>query len=114
MTAWALWETGNRERANYLFDGLLAWMESTHRTRGPGYGATDVFVHVLRGENQKALAALRDAIDTGWRENWWRLRYPIYDVMLEEAEWVTLMTELESYIARQRRWFEDHKDDPLF
>ncbi|MFT5139058.1 MAG: TolB-like protein/Flp pilus assembly protein TadD [Lysobacterales bacterium] len=114
MAAWTLFEAGQKERANYLFDQVLAWMRTTHRTRGAGYGSGDVRIHVIRGEKQKAIAALHDAINTGWRQNWFRLRYPIYDVMLDEPEWIDLMTELEADIAKQRQWFEDHKDDPLF
>jgi len=114
MAAWALLQSGDSERANYLFDQLLAWMQTTHRTRGPGYESADVFIHVIRGDKQKAIAALRSAINDGWRQNWFRLRYPLFDVMLDEPEWGELMTELEADIARQRQWFEDHKDDPLF
>jgi TolB-like protein len=114
LAAFVLWEAGNKERANYLFDRLLTWMDSTHRIRGGEYEVSDVFIHVLRGDKQNAIAALRDAIDSGWREHWWRLRYPVYDVMLDEPEWGELMTELEADIARQRQWFENHKDDPLF
>ena len=113
MASWALWESGDQERSNYLFDEQLAWMETTHRTRGDGYGASDVLIHVLRGEKQKAIVALRDAIDTGWREDWFYLRFPVFDIMLDEPEWVDLLTELEADIARQRQWFENHKDDPL-
>ena len=35
-----------------------------------GYGIADVQIHALRGEPQKALRALRQAIDEGWRGFW--------------------------------------------
>jgi hypothetical protein len=93
---------------------MLQDMQSLHRTRGRGYGILDVFVHVTRGEKQKAISALREAIDMGWRRAWWMLRIPLYEPMREEPEWINLVNELEADIARQRQWYEDHKDDPLF
>ena len=42
------------------------------------------------------------------------LRSPHYDSMRQEPEWIDLVNELEADIARQRQWYEEHKDDPLF
>lgn len=112
--AYTLYADGQLDRANYLFDGMLEAMQSMHRTRGRAYGIIDVFIHVTRGEKQKAIPALREAIDVGWRVGWWELRSPLYDSMREEPEWIDLVNELEADIARQRQWYEDHKDDALF
>jgi len=112
--AYTLYADGQLDRANYLFDGMLEAMQSMHRTRGRAYGIIDVFIHVTRGEKQKAISALREAIDVGWRTGWWEFRTPHYDSMREEPEWIKLVNELETDIARQRRWYKDHKDDPLF
>jgi hypothetical protein len=112
--AYTLYADGQLDRANYLFDGILEASQSMHRTRGRAYGILDVFIHVTRGEKRKAISALREAIDVGWRKHWWKLRSPLYDSMREEPEWVDLVSKLEADIARQRQWYEDHKDDPLF
>jgi tetratricopeptide (TPR) repeat protein len=114
LAAYMLYIDGRLDRANYLFDQVLETMQSMHRTRGRGYGTWDVFIHTVRGERQKAVSALREALDVGWREYWWRLRFPVYDSMREEPEWIELMNEIEADIADQRRWFEEHKDEPLF
>ena len=114
MVAYTLYADGQLDRANYLFDGILEATQSLHRTRGQAYGILDVFIHVTRGEKQKAISALREAIDMGWRRGWWELRSPYYDSMREEPEWIDLVNELEADIARQRQWYENHKDDPLF
>ena len=74
-------------------------------------GAMEVVYHAARGENQKAIDAMRAAIDAGWRTSVWDLRLP--SLMLEPG-YVELMTELEADIARQRQWFEEHKDDRPF
>ncbi|MCH7501957.1 MAG: winged helix-turn-helix domain-containing protein [Proteobacteria bacterium] len=112
--AYTLYVDGQLDRADYLFDHALETMQSMHRVRGIGYDEMDVFIHAMRGEKRKAIAALREAIDMGWRRGWWVLRSPLYDSMREEPEWVGLVNELEADIARQRQWYENHKDDPLF
>ena len=114
LAAYMLYIDGRVDRANKLFDQALETMQSVHRTRGRGYAVWDVFIHTVRGEKQKAVSALREALDVGWREYWWSLQFPIYDSMREEPEWTELMNEIEADIADQRRWFEEHKDDPLY
>ena len=112
--AYTLYVDGQLDRANYLFDHALETMQSMHRVRGIGYDEMDVFIHAMRGEKRKAISALREAIGMGWRRGWWVLRSPLYDSMREEPEWIDLVNELEADIARQRQWYEDHKDEPLF
>ncbi len=114
QVAYLLYLEGNTQRADALFDQVLAIIPSKHRLRGDGYGVLDVFIHAVRDEREQAIAALRNAIDTGWREDWWRLRGPLYATLREEPAWTDLMVELEADIARQRQWYENHKDDPLF
>ncbi len=108
MAAQALWFTGERERANYLMDQLLAWHETQPPPRvGP------IFIHATRGDAPAAIKALRTAMDNGWRFNWFWLRGPVLNGMLESPEWVDALTELEADIARQRRWYEEHQDQPV-
>lgn len=115
LVAYTLYVNGEQDRANYLFDQALEIMQSMHRTRGRGYLIWDVFIHATRGNKQKAISALRDAISTGWRMDWWFYpRLPAFDSIRGEPEWIELMNELEADIARQRQWYEDHKDEPLF
>ena len=109
----ALHESGNTERANYLFDQALALMRTMHRVRGVGYDNLDVLIHVIRGEETQAIAALRDAFDEGWRLNCVFLRHPPFDTMLDNPEWVAVVEQFEADIARQRAWYEEHKNDPL-
>jgi len=114
---------GETQRRDVL---LLAVEERTatmHRIRGVGYGILDVYIHAMRGARDRAIAGLHDAIDVGWRaapwdpwENaWWTLRRDWKLANLrEDPEFIALLEELEAEIAKQRQWYEDHKDDPLF
>jgi TolB-like protein/Tfp pilus assembly protein PilF len=114
LAGYSLYASGEQERGNILLDMALTYMAGAHRIRGEGYSELDVIVHVLRGDKQLAIQALEEAIDIGWRDNWWRLRYPFYDVMEDEPEWNRLVSDLEADIAAQWQWYEEHKDDPLF
>jgi len=109
MAGMALYATGDTERGNYLLDQALAYYQSQPR-HGPG----PVFIHGFRGEKQEAIAALRKAMDEGWRFGWFRVtRYHMFDHMLSEPGWVELITELEADIAEERRWYEEHQDEPV-
>ncbi len=112
----ALWRLGERERANVVLDRSLAAMATLPRVRGEGYGEMDVAIHVLRGDRQRAIDALRDAIDAKWRDNWWRFRYPFYDVMNDVPEWRSLVAELEADAVAQRTRYAEliAEDAPLF
>lgn len=104
----ALWLTGEQERGNYLIDELLAWQESQPPPRvGP------IFLHAVRQDTERATAALRMAMDEGWRFGWFRLRYRLFDPLLASPEWVDLVTEMEADIAQQRRWYEENQDQPV-
>ena len=113
FSAIALHADGEIDKANAIFDEALKTMRSMHRTRGRGSGILDVYIHVTRGEKQKAIQALRDAIDAGWRERWYYLRYAFFDTMRDEPEWNEIIAKLTADVERQRSWYEEHKDDPL-
>lgn len=111
---------GNRkERAFYLAGQALETMRSMNRVQiwesahGIGYAFWDVLAHGIRGENEKALAAMRETIDSGWRIEWWVLRLPVFEMLRSEPEWETLVAELESDVAGQRRWFQANRSKLL-
>jgi TolB-like protein/DNA-binding winged helix-turn-helix (wHTH) protein/Tfp pilus assembly protein PilF len=112
----ALWHAGDRQRANVVLDNALDTMATLPRVRGDGYGEMDVAIHVLRGDRERAIEALGEAIDAKWRDNWWRFRYPFYDVMNEEPEWRALIAELEADAVRQQERYAESeaRNEPLF
>mgnify|MGYP001822629335 FL=1 len=116
MAGHALWHAGDRQRANVVLDNALATMATLPRVRGDGYGEMDVAIHVLRGDRERAIEALGEAIDAKWRDNWWRFRYPFYDAMNEEPEWRALIAELEADAVSQRERYAESvvRNEPLF
>ncbi len=68
-----------------------------------GYGIADVKIHALRGDKQKALSALRQAIDEGWRGLWWYFleRNPNLESLRGEPEFQAMVAEIEADMAAQ-------------
>ena len=114
FVALALNDTGNKERADYLFDASLEVLETLHRVRGDApVGLLDVYIHAARNDEKAAKAALREAFDMGWRLDIANLRLPPLEAWLSDPEWLAIVEQFEADLARQRQWYEEHKDDPL-
>ena len=60
-------KTGEQQRADWLLKSSLQYIQRIQRLGFDGYAAADVQIYALQGEKQKALAALRQATDEGWR-----------------------------------------------
>ena len=78
--AYLLIEAGEIDRATRLLDSAWAIAESYPR-HGLPYRLSDVKILTLRGQTDKALDALADALDSGWRPYWWL--YLNWDAALE-------------------------------
>ena len=57
----------------------------------------------LQGEKQKALSALRQAIDEGWRSIWWYFLKddPSLESLHDEPEFQAMVAEIEADMAVQ-------------
>ena len=92
---------GERQRADLLLDGSLEQLRLLPRFGAAGYGIADVQIHAIRGERQKALAALRTAIDEGSNDFWWY--FAEHDLSLEplhdEPEFQTMIEEIRADMA---------------
>ena len=106
-----LFSTGERDQAIYLSDEVLKFMRLTS---GFEFGYFEALMYVIRDDKQLAIQALREAVDRGWRRDWYELRAPIFESMREEQEWLDIISEIEAHVAVQRQWYEEHKDDDLF
>ena len=105
---------GEIKRRDIVLLAMEQQIATMHRTRGAGYGVTDLYIHAMRGDRDRAIAALREAIDVGWRKFWWELpRDWKLGSLRQDPEFIALLNELEADILEQRQWYEANKDQPL-
>jgi TolB-like protein/Tfp pilus assembly protein PilF len=96
-------KTGEHERADRLLESSLQYIQQTPRLGLEGYGIADVQIYALQGDKQKALSALQQAIDEGWRDSWWyHLKYdPNLESLHDEPEFQAMVAEIEADMAAQ-------------
>lgn len=99
----ALQETGERLCANRLLDKILEQLQT-----GPGqgyraYGFLDAEVFARQGKTQRALEALREAINKGSRISWWTQveGSPHMASLLDHPELKAMMAEIRTDMAAQ-------------
>ena len=95
--------TGEQERADLLLDRSLTFIPTIPRLGYNGYGIADVRIYALQGKTETALAALRQAIDQGWRINWWYYleHDPNLDSIRNEPEFQAMVKEIKAEMAAQ-------------
>ena len=96
-------KTGEHERSDRLLEGSLQYIQRIPRLGFFGYRIADARIYALRGEKQKALSALRQAIDEGWRSLWWYFlkRNPNLESLHDEPEYQAMVAEIEADMAAQ-------------
>jgi TolB-like protein/Tfp pilus assembly protein PilF len=101
--ALVLSKTGEQEHADLLLNRSFQHIQTFPRLVSSGYGIADVLIYALRGDKQKALSALRQAIDEGWCDSWWY--FLEHDSALEslhdEPEYQAMIEEIEADMAAQ-------------
>jgi TolB-like protein/tetratricopeptide (TPR) repeat protein len=91
--------SGEDARADLLLKQSLAVLKET---TDPWYGPATATAHLLLGDPEVALAALREAIDSGWRRGSWILeRDPIFEPLWDHPQFQALMAELRADMACQ-------------
>jgi TolB-like protein/Tfp pilus assembly protein PilF len=102
--ALVLQRRGDTARIEVLLDSVARAVEKLPRLGPAGYGLSDVQIHALRGDEAKALAALREASQAGWRLRW---RYhesldPALASIRSEPAFKAAFADIERDMARQR------------
>jgi tetratricopeptide (TPR) repeat protein len=119
--AQVLLETGEDTRARQLLDSVEETIRQSPRLGAYGYGIADVEIHALRGDKARALAALREAEQSGWRGGWRgpTLRFsreaePALASIRDEPEFKAVFADIERFMALQRaKLAKLPKDAPL-
>jgi hypothetical protein len=96
-------KAGDQGHADLLLNRSLGHIQTRPRLVLHSYQIPDVQIYALRGDKQKALSALQQAIDEGWRVSW---RYSLeHDSTLEslhdEPEFQAMVAEIEADMATQ-------------
>jgi hypothetical protein len=96
-------KAGDQGHADLLLNRSLGHIQTLPRLGSTGYGIADVDIYTLQGDKQKALSALRQAIDEGWRGFWWYdLKYdPALESLHDEPEFQAMVAEIEADMATQ-------------
>ena len=99
---------GQTARAQLLLERSLEYAESTTMPRLHWYAIAygipqQVQIYALQGKTEKALKALRQAIDNGWRSLWWYwLEHdPNLDSIRGEPEFQAMVDEIKLDMAAQ-------------
>jgi hypothetical protein len=91
--------SGDAVTANSLLEKSLSVISQTTDRYYPPARTT---AYLLQGDTQRALAALREAVEGGWRAGWWMLeREPIYEPLWALPEFQSLMAEIGADMAAQ-------------
>jgi len=103
LLALTLAGTGEQERAEQLFEDILKEFETMPRLGRYGFQIADVIIYTIQGKKAQALAALRTAIDEGWR---YRARYllefePFLFPLHAEPEYQAMVAEVKADLADQ-------------
>jgi TolB-like protein/DNA-binding winged helix-turn-helix (wHTH) protein/Tfp pilus assembly protein PilF len=102
--AFVLTKTGEQDQANMLLARALTYIQTIPRLAGwEGYWISDIQIYALQGQTAKALAALREAIEAGWRLWWWfYLEHdPTLESIHDEPEFQAIVKEIETDMAAQ-------------
>jgi tetratricopeptide (TPR) repeat protein len=112
-----LLQTGEDTRARQLLDGSEGAIRQIPRLSWLGFGIADVRIHALRGDKARALAALREAEQAGWRGPNWRFSRdvdPALASIRDEPEFKAVFADIERDMALQRaKLAKLPKDAPL-
>ncbi len=109
-----LLRNGEVEIARHLLDLSEAWNANIPRLGPSGYGTSDAEVHALRGDTDKALRALREAENAGWRSVDWRYQRdfsPALNSIRDQPAFKAIFSDIKQDMDRQRAAIASRTED---
>ena len=109
--AYLLQKSGDRNRADRLLQTALPVVQASPRLSIMGAGIRDVQILALQGEDDAALAALREAVDEGFRsslpfDSWTLEMDPYLETIREHNAFLAIVAEIDADVAIMRRHVE--------
>lgn len=103
--AFILQNLGENQRADALLEAALTVVRTLPRLGIGGHGIRDVQVLAVQGKTREALAALRDAIDEGFRgtvaaNGWPMVVDPYLNSLRDQPAFQAMVTELDAAVAK--------------
>jgi tetratricopeptide (TPR) repeat protein len=101
--ALVLMKLGEKDRANDILDGALAVLKTMPRLGTNGFWVDDARIYATQGRTEKALEALSQAVESGWRfQTWYYLDLdPNLHSIRDTAEFARLRAIVESDLQNQ-------------
>ena len=100
--AWLLRMEGDAEHAERLLDISLAVLRQSPSGTTGYRGVTEAKILALQADEPGALAALRNAVDSGWRHLWWMAENdPTLASISNHPEFLAIMDEIRDDMAVQ-------------
>jgi TolB-like protein/Tfp pilus assembly protein PilF len=99
-------QVGRAEDAESLLDRIDGHIEDLRRAgvgQWPGLYVAEARNHALRGDTVAALAALRHAVNRGWRDYVFERHNPCWESLRNVPEYRSLMALAEADVAAQRQ-----------
>ena len=122
MTVWpavqllfAYTALGEQDKAQAIGEEALDHIERSRKLQGTGLlsGIEDVLVLALLGDVDEAIYRLERAVNRDYSFYSWQLVYGHVPAALQDdPRFDPLVERLGRFMARERAWFEEHKDDP--
>jgi TolB-like protein len=101
--SWILRRLGDEAKSDLLVERSLAHMRERPRFGLMGTAPFVTYAHAVRGDKRRALSALREATEGGWRY-YWRMVLetdPVFATLHDEPEYQAIVAEIEADIAAQ-------------
>jgi TolB-like protein/Tfp pilus assembly protein PilF len=110
----ALIKTGQVDRGLLLADLSIEWFERSRKFQAGGWtaGTEDALLYAIKGDNERALDILERAVNRDWMFYAQAiLSDSAFKHLWDDSRYLALIDRLEQKMAREREWYEVHKDD---